>query len=1365
MKRVAFAVGILLLLAPRAVLSDEEDVAPWHDSAKLEASFVEACAAVEKVCGTPFTKQPRVRLTTTEELREILYRDLKPVLEAAGTKDALESTTVLMGRALLAKYEPATHTVHVVGERLDKSEGAHRADGSGDPDFLRALLAHEATHAHDWDRYGWNRVDVARKGQEAIQAFDAVIEGHAQYVAKRAAGVMGIPGAFDRVTAVILAKPPLAEEALRPLMEVVIATLGFGYVQGHAFVEAVAAAGGEERLEALLREPPTRTRAIEFPDEYLHPRTESETPDLERAVEALRPLVGDEAWSVTTTRLLKAQLAPISLALPEKYREGFVSGVLEGYVLAAQLPAEDRSVVGLLLWFRSPEATKAFLEGDLEAQKAKDETGGVPGLARIEEVRYEDGAGRDGHLPGYVAHKVVSVRGQRIEVTVHSFALGRLAGQILIVSSPEIDRAAQDAALDRLARYLEDPRQAEAEGVFDGPAVALERSSRRLVLVVRDPDGNPVPRARVLLQGESDSQRKGLRDGRAELDIAKTTRAVTVWMAEDEEGQALNLAPAVVEPVPQDRETLEIVMEPGAVIEGRVVDGDGEPVAGVDVAARPGNDDEWQERFGRFAHARAKTGAAGGFRLVGLRPTANYQIGVDDMEDWAPADAVEAQAGATDVTITLEPGTRAVVTVVDGEGNPVAGARLEVTERAEGDGSYSSWTAGTDPQGRARLPALLPDAPYQLEIRPPPTRRDLTRHVDGSWRPASETVELGPGFTVRGVVLDEEGRPVRAVVETRGYEIVQGNTSWYDNDSVRTDAEGRFEIHHLPAGDVRLRAHVLDAFPFSPNEGEYVVATPEKPEVEITLKRPMMLRVRVLDDAGEPVPRAALMLEEGHRGRGGRVRSGAGKVEAPKEEGRLVVYDARGNDGERLPLAPSVVAVKAGQEVVEVRLEPGATIAGRVVGPDGRGVPDARVGWEPVEEESFGPLHGTALNEDERVRTDADGGFRLIGLAHLPYRVNASAEGYADTPLVQVEAGTEDLVLRLVPGQSCRIVVLDPEGRPVSGASIRVCALEKLTPSTTRYREVAEGETDAQGAYVVDGARSDAEYEVTIEPPSRGAVLVGTKERHWKPEDTTIQLDAGYYVTGKVLDAAGNPVVGAELWSSEPVPGPRGWSHEGSRSGGIFRLGPFERGPVRVRACAPGEGEREDGMSRWSPEVSATPEAPDVVLRLPPKALPVRIHVVGAAGVVTVWLRPEREGADDGIGSGTSYATDGEGLLAIESLTPGTYRVFAYQDEGGRVGYLPEVEIRGGEVEVPLVEALAIRVRLEMPEGSRYPEVYVRGPVTVVVAEAEGDGVFVAKGLPPGAWEVHAKVRAPNAWLRKTELVEAGSEVVIELTE
>ena len=830
---LALALAALLLASTPPARAEDEAVAPWHDAAMVEAAFTEACDAVEKVRGTPFGKRPTVRLTTRDELREILGRELRPVFVAGGLEGAMEGTLATMSRALLAKYEIATHTVHLIPERLDDTKNAYLPDGSPDLDFLRVLLAHEACHAHDWPRYGWNHEETIRKGQDALAALNAIVEGHAQYVAKRAADRLGIPDAFDRVTEAIVSVPPIEQEALRPLVETYVATLAFAYVQGQAFVEAIAAARGPEGLEAALQKPPTTTRAIEFPAEWLAPQERGETPDLERAVEAFRPLVGDDAWTVRTTRLLKAQLAPVSRSLPEAYREPFVQGVLDGHVLAGLMPTEDRSVMGLLLWFRSPEGATTFLEGDRKAQEAKDAAGGVPGLAQIESSHYDDGGGRDGSLPGYVSTKVVRVGTKRIEVMTHTVALGPLVAQLLVVNSPEIDRDAQDAAMERLARYVGAPAEAEASGVFDAPAVALERNTRRLVIRVRGPDGEPVHRARVSAHAGTRLARDEVRNGEAALDAPKDTVTVRVWMAQGQDGEPLNLAPRIIENVLTDQETLDVELAPGAVLSGRVVDDDGHPVANVKIAARPPSEDEGPGSPGTTVHAVATSDADGGFRLVGLAPGRQYEVEVEPGEDQVAADPVQALAGATDVRIALPAGMRVAVTVLDGEGAPVAGAHLEVTEHRERGASVRSWTSATDARGRAERPALIQDAAYDLAIRPPAARRDLARYRDIAWHPSAEPISLPPGFTVRGVVKDEEGEPVRALVATQGRELAFGTTRWTDNDTTRSDAQGRFEIHNLPAGEVRLCALPADEPPWLREEAtDFVAVTPEHPEVE-----------------------------------------------------------------------------------------------------------------------------------------------------------------------------------------------------------------------------------------------------------------------------------------------------------------------------------------------------------------------------------------------------------------------------------------------------------------------------------------------------------------------------------------------------
>src|SRR5207244_554689 len=114
-----------------------------------------------------------------------------------------------------------------------------------------------ATHALDFGRFPLVETMRTRTGLDAGRAVDAVVEGHAQFVAERVAARWKISAAFERFTKSITALPKIEDDDQRRLSEALVTEIAFGYVQGHSFIRAVHAARGLEGVDAVLREPPS----------------------------------------------------------------------------------------------------------------------------------------------------------------------------------------------------------------------------------------------------------------------------------------------------------------------------------------------------------------------------------------------------------------------------------------------------------------------------------------------------------------------------------------------------------------------------------------------------------------------------------------------------------------------------------------------------------------------------------------------------------------------------------------------------------------------------------------------------------------------------------------------------------------------------------------------------------------------------------------------------------------------------------------------------------------------------------------------------------------------------------------------------
>ncbi|MCU0864604.1 MAG: sigma-70 family RNA polymerase sigma factor [Planctomycetes bacterium] len=172
-------------------------------------------------------------------------------------------------------------------------------------------------------------------------------------------------------------------------------------------------------------------------------------------------------------------------------------------------------------------------------------------------------------------------------------------------------------------------------------------------------------------------------------------------------------------------------------------------------------------------------------------------------------------------------------------------------------------------------------------------------------------------------------------------------------------------------------------------------------------------------------------------------------------------------------------------------------------------------------------------------RTDAGGRFRLMtsagcGASHLL----ATAPGYGASAAVAIHA-TDQQPLRLrlsANGSSIRGRVVTTDGQPAAGVIVRAAhagqrgRLAAVGPDGTMHMtddlgQCLEVRTDAAGAFHIDGFGAGRQVLVSAWSAAHArtdAMTVGGRELE-------LRLQPGATVSGRVLDAAGKPVAGAEI--------------------------------------------------------------------------------------------------------------------------------------------------------------------------------------------------------------------------------------------
>jgi RNA polymerase sigma factor (sigma-70 family) len=172
---------------------------------------------------------------------------------------------------------------------------------------------------------------------------------------------------------------------------------------------------------------------------------------------------------------------------------------------------------------------------------------------------------------------------------------------------------------------------------------------------------------------------------------------------------------------------------------------------------------------------------------------------------------------------------------VDEDGKPLEGAEVTAAFASRNGGAMSQLKARTDARGEFVMrDVLLPQGFFE------PDRRTYMVVVKPGFHGAQSkelglpevktagggdfgTVVLKPGRTLRGKVVDENGRPLHGALVTN-----MTNYFLYSNLRCRTDTDGRFDMPDLAYGTQKLEAQYGERaghadFPFDADSGDCVV--------------------------------------------------------------------------------------------------------------------------------------------------------------------------------------------------------------------------------------------------------------------------------------------------------------------------------------------------------------------------------------------------------------------------------------------------------------------------------------------------------------------------------------------------------------
>lgn len=670
----------------------------------------------------------------------------------------------------------------------------------------------------------------------------------------------------------------------------------------------------------------------------------------------------------------------------------------------------------------------------------------------------------------------------------------------------------------------------------------------------------------------------------------------TVWVAPLEAGESRDLG--------------QLVLSPGHLVRGRVLDPKGRPVEGATAGLTAGTNggSGMQIRLvgaaGATADYSAETDADGRFEIHGV-PEGRYTLfarATGYQEARREGFELRQRSGEREVELRVAAGLSVTGRVLDSNGNPVPSARVaQVGARGFAGLSWQRERLLREGQpvqedGRFTLNGLPEGESLRVAAAAPEFGRTLSEVVQTG---GEVEIALVPIAGLRGFVRTAGGTPVsEAMVELKRADGGATHTMDFSSNMDITDEEGAFAMDEVKAGTYDLTVQSW-AGPEKVLEG--LVVEPGIEPLDLVLEGANPVTVHVHDEEGAPVAGARVTLKE---------------AAPPSDDFRREMRIRRDEDGEEIILgggpflraktdedglarfyslqtgswtATSVAegfatAATTFERPTEVEQEvqlvqpPAGSLRVTVV--DTLGAPVPRT---PVKLES---LDGAALQDRARQMADDSGLTVWADLAPGEYQVfpdedrpgtvfirdhdedagatTGAAEERSNALRVAVRAGERtDVQLILAEKALARVQVLR-DGRPASGVSVR------LRQADSMDLEFMMGHDSA------DSAKTDASGWAQLPPTEAGEYLLSARSSPANPatekevslvpgrQDLQLELPGGS-VRGVLLGYDG-PLAGATV---KLVPAPAAGSEDGEET----EEAPASRGMVLVAASADGGGD------------------------------------------------------------------------------------------------------------------------------------------------------------------------------------------------
>ncbi|MGE3854072.1 MAG: carboxypeptidase regulatory-like domain-containing protein, partial [Planctomycetota bacterium] len=285
---------------------------------------------------------------------------------------------------------------------------------------------------------------------------------------------------------------------------------------------------------------------------------------------------------------------------------------------------------------------------------------------------------------------------------------------------------------------------------------------------------------------------------------------------------------------------VQLTVDGGASLAGRVTDTEGKPLAGVQIQCMlASGDDATKTRIGR-------SDEQGNFRVAGIE-SGDYKVQalLRDYRPWE--EQITFESAAVTREIRLDGGIVLTGTVRTPDGQPARQGWLQLEAPARG--AYEQQPGTLIRDGAFRMAGLV-QGRYRIRVNVPGYLAPPNLEVDLTGGGTVEIeIQMVGGGGLTGTVTGPDGKGVRqARVELRK---VGENDQSHGNPGAYTQPDGRYEIRGIPPGEYRLSVRPFELAPYDAT----VTIGEDMATQDITLQAGLTIS-GVVRQAGGGIPQA-----------------------------------------------------------------------------------------------------------------------------------------------------------------------------------------------------------------------------------------------------------------------------------------------------------------------------------------------------------------------------------------------------------------------------------------------------------------------------------------------------------------------------